>query len=280
MTKDRTLEKAIEKMDGRTGRSFSDQFCDFMEMALGMLCNNPNDHQRRLLQKTFADKARQGAFLEALNAYGDAAEGYHDPLGDMFMMRISHGQNGQFFTPDSVCEFMAAVLDPQGETLNDPCCGSGRLLLAGLKVARESGNDPIIYANDLSYTCAHMCLMNLLYNGARGEVSCGNSLLMDLANFRFYHIDRVLMPNGAWMSTYWQYTIEGVEEVNRQRDEWRARMIENGIPVEILPDPLSRESVPEVSETVQDEAESVPKEQMYDRLTARPKAVQLELNLF
>ena len=32
---DNKLEKAIEDMDGRIGRSFSDQFCDFMEMALG-----------------------------------------------------------------------------------------------------------------------------------------------------------------------------------------------------------------------------------------------------
>lgn len=279
---DKKLEKAIEDMDGRIGRSFSDQFCDFMEMALGMLCNNPSDHQRKLLQKTFADETRKAAFLEALQAYGNAAEGYHDPLGEMFMLRISHGQNGQFFTPEHVCEFMAAILEPQGETLSDPTCGSGRLMLQGLKVARESGNEPIIYANDLSYTCALMCLMNLLYNGARGEVSCGDSLRMDLANFRFFRIDRVLMPNGAWMSTYWQYTLADIAEVDQQRDEWRRKMLSNGILVEVVRHDVTKaaESVPEETETVPAAEESVPEEPQYDHLTATPKAVQLELELF
>lgn len=272
---DKKLEKAIEDMDGRIGRSFSDQFCDFMEMALGMLCNNPSDHQRKLLQKTFADETRKAAFLEALQAYGNAAEGYHDPLGEMFMLRISHGQNGQFFTPEHVCELMEAILEPQGETLSDPCCGSGRLMLQGLKVARESGNEPIIYANDLSYTCALMCLMNLLYNGARGEVSCGDSLRMDVANFRFFRIDRVMMPDGRWMSTYWQYTLADVGEVDKLRDAWREKMLGNGIPVEIV-----RHDVLYNDEAVPEAEESVPQEEQYDHLTATPKAVQLELELF
>lgn len=289
VNRDAALEKAIEALDSRGGRSFDVLFNDFMETALGMLCNNPSEHQRGLLQKTFSDETRKAAFLEALKAYGEAAEGYHDPLGEMFMLRISHGQNGQFFTPEHVCEFMAAIMEPHGETLNDPCCGSGRLMLAGLKIAREGGNEPIIFANDLSYTCSQMCLMNLLFNSARGEVSCGDALRMDVANFRYFHIDRVMMPDGRWMSTYWQFTLADVDEVDRKREAWKEELLSHGILFEIVrhDDPKTAKSVPEDAEIVPSEDDSVPesddsvpKEEQYDHLTATPKAVQLELDLF
>lgn len=275
MTNDQKLENAIEAMGAGTGRSFADLFDDFLEMSLAMLCNNPSEHQRKLLQSTLSDERKRTAFLTALSAYGEAAENYHDPLGDAFMYRISHGQNGQFFTPENVCDLMARVLDLQNETMTDPCCGSGRFMLAGLKVARENGQEPIIYANDLSYTCARMCLLNLLVNCARGEVSCGNSLLMDISNFRFFRIDRVMMPNGAYVSTYWQYTLADVCEVDKLRDEWRMKMLGNGLWVEMI---RKKKSEPVIEETA---AEPISEPEIEnEHLTATPKAVQLELELF
>lgn len=281
-TQNNKLEQAIEAMGAYRGRSFPDLFSDFLDLTLTLLCNNPTEHQRKLMQDTFADERRKAAFLTALKAYGEAAEGFHDPLGDMFMTRISHGQNGQFFTPEHICDFMARIADPKDESINDPCCGSGRLLLAGLKVARESGNDPVIYANDLSYTCSQMCLMNLLFNSAGGEVSCGNSLMMDLQNFRFFHIDRVMTPEGKWWSTYWQYTMADVDEVNELRNEWFRKMAANGVPVEIrCCERKAANDEPTEDAPVQEAAEIVPEEEPQpDRLTATPKAVQLELQLF
>lgn len=282
MNKDRKLETAIEDLDIKGGRDFSDMFYEFLEMALGLLCNNPSEHQKRLLTSTMSDDRKRMAFAEALNAYGEAAENYHDPLGEMFMMRISHGNNGQFFTPQDLCDLMAHITEPIGETVNDPTCGSGRLLLSALKTSRDNGKEPIVYGNDLSYTCAQMCLMNLLFNSARGEVSCGDALLMNLDTFRFFRIDRVLMPDGKWMSTYWQYTLSDVDEVDRERREWKMLMLNNGMLVETLPVPKSEESGPKGTETVPNTDDFVPKdiETRQDRLTAKPKAVQLQLELF
>ena len=275
MINDKKLENAIESMGMGSGRSFSDLFSDFLDLALTFLCNNPSEHQCKLFNATMADARKKTTFLEAYKAYGEAAENYHDPLGDAFMYRISHGQNGQFFTPENVCDFMARVLDLQNETLTDPCCGSGRFMLAGLKVARENGQEPIIYANDLSYTCARMCLLNLLVNCARGEVSCGNSLLMDVANFRFFRIDRVLMPNGAWVSTYWQYTLSDVNDVDKLRDEWRMKMLGQGLWVEVI---RKKNTEPAIDEAA---AEPIREPEIENQhLTATPKAVQLELELF
>lgn len=227
------LERAIDAMGFGSGKNFSDLFSDFLEMGLGLLCNNPSARQQELLKSTFADTEKKELFFEAFKTYGDACEGYRDPLGDMFMERISHGNNGQFFTPDDLCKLMAELTQPVGGSINDPCCGSGRTLLAGLEYSRKEGVEPEIYGNDISYTAAQMCLMNLLYNSARGAVSCGDSIRLDLSTFRFFRIDRVLMPDGRWISTYWRYTHSDLEEVNEKRKKWLMDMAANGLLVEL-----------------------------------------------
>lgn len=228
---DAQLEKAIEGLDARHHTSFPDLFYDFLDLQLSFFCNNPDEHQQKLHQRTFSDPDRKAAFINAMKCYGEAAEGYHDPLGDLFMYRISHGQNGQFFTPEHVCDFMARIVDPMKESINDPTCGSGRLVLAGLKVARENETEPLIFANDLSITCSKMCLLNLLINCAGGEVTCGDGLRLDYENYRFFKMER-LRPifGGAALSTYWQYTLADVKQVEEQRREWwRARILEGWI---------------------------------------------------
>ena len=58
-----------------------------------------------------------------------------DILGDIYQGAISYGHNGQFFTPEPVCEAMARMSMGQGaERIVDACCGSGRLLLAAADV--------------------------------------------------------------------------------------------------------------------------------------------------
>lgn len=261
-TKRTSLESAIEAMGGNTGKEFSYLMYDFLDIALGLLCNNPNDRQKELLTKTFSDKKRKEAFICALEAYGEEAKNYHDPLGELFMMRISHGNNGQFFTPDDICQMMARITEPCGGSINDPTCGSGRTLLAALMASREKGVEPYLYGNDISYTCAQMTLMNLLFNCAKGEVSCGDALLYDLSTFRFFRIDRAMMPDGCWVSTYWQYTLDNIDEVDTKRQSWIRNMISNGIPIEM--------EMHNEEETMQEPGEN-------DRLTANPKAIQLEL---
>ena len=271
---DSKLERAIEQMDlDRGGRSFSDMFEDFLDLALLLMCNNPSERQKELYAKLKQDDRKVSAFQDALKAYGELAEGYHDPLGEMFMERISHGNNGQFFTPEHICDFMAEITDPVGESINDPTCGSGRLLLSGLKKARKNGQEPVLNGNDLSYTCARMTLLNLLINCARGDVSCGDGLMLKTKNFLFYHIDRVWV--GTWVSTYWQYTDETMAEVNEMRNKWYRDMLSNGVLVERIP---RKDEAVEAQKPFPDEPET--KEQPVEQLEAKPKATAVQLDLF
>lgn len=84
--------------------------------------------------------------------------------------------NGQFFTPIHVVDLMAAItsIDKKpGEILSDPCCGSGRMLLAG----HATNPEIIVHGNDLDRTCCLMTVCNLLIHGCRGRVTWGNALV-------------------------------------------------------------------------------------------------------
>ena len=228
------LEAAIEKMAIGGHNQFSECFHNFLDLALSYFCNNMNERQMELRKRVDENEDFRKAYQEALEAYGDCAEDYKDPMGDMFMVKISHGQHGQFFTPESLTNLMTEISfisksAKDGDTINDPTCGSGRTLLAALRKWRENGLEPLLYANDLSMTCAKMCLLNFLVNSADGEVTCGDALKLDWENFTFFKIDKVRnLATGAVFSTYWQYTTSDVEKVAEKRQKWFCWIAEHG----------------------------------------------------
>ena len=97
---------------------------------------------------------------------------WYDILGCIYEDAVaSKGRrsgSGQFFTPMTVCEMMAGIVTPKekDETVLDPCCGSGRLLLAacaGRPGTRAEGGD-------IDRTCVLMTVVNFLMHGVRGTV--------------------------------------------------------------------------------------------------------------
>lgn len=228
------LEAAIEKMHIGGSIQFVECFHNFLDLALSYFCNNMNERQMALRKRVEENEDFRKAYQEALEAYGDCAEDYKDPMGDMFMDKISHGQHGQFFTPEDICTLSAEIVlgndFHDGMTINDPTSGSGRMLLKALQIAREvHGKEPLLYANDLSMTCAKMCLLNFLVNRVDGEVTCGDALKLDWENFTFFKIDKVRnLATGAVLSTYWQYTTADVEKVQEKRQKWFWWIAEHG----------------------------------------------------
>ena len=228
------LEAAIEKMAIGGNNTFAACFDNFLNLALSYFCNNMDERQMHLRKYMDENENFKKAYIDALNAFGDLAENYRDPMGDMFMDKISHGQHGQFFTPEDLCELSANIVLGNdfydGMTINDPTSGSGRMLLKALQIAREvHGKEPLLYANDLSMTCAKMCLLNFLVNSVDGEVTCGDALKLDWGNFTFFKIDKVRnLATGAVLSTYWQYTLADVEKVSEKRNKWFLWIAEHG----------------------------------------------------
>ena len=104
-----------------------------------------------------------------------------DALGQYYENNLSDTHNGQFFTPQSLSDMVAALSAPnirKGEDnkkdkrVYDPTCGSGRLLLS---FAKKDRNHYFVGA-DISYTCCLMTLINLCLFSLNGEVLHMNSL--------------------------------------------------------------------------------------------------------
>lgn len=227
------LEKAIEKMAVGGHNQFADCFNNFLDLALSYFCNNMDERQMQLRKRVEEDENFKNAYKEAITAFGDDAEDYHDPLGDIFMSRISHGEKGQFFTPESISLLMSEIIMGDkihdGMSINDPACGTGRTLLMALKHIRSKGYEPELYANDLSMTCAKMTLLNFCINSVDGAVTCGDALRMDTEHFTFFKLDKVRnLTTGAVLTTYWQYSSSDVEKAQEKREKWWLWIAEHG----------------------------------------------------
>jgi type I restriction-modification system DNA methylase subunit len=100
--------------------------------------------------------------------------GLLDILGTYFEQEISMGHNGQFFTPEPICDMMAMMMKPIsfGQSIADPACGSGRNLMAAAKINRHC----MFFGADNDADCARMTAINLCLNGMFGEVAWMNSL--------------------------------------------------------------------------------------------------------
>jgi type I restriction enzyme M protein len=72
---------------------------------------------------------------------------------------------GEFFTPRSVVRLVTLILDPdEGESVHDPTCGSGGMLVEMANVVREHGGDARtlkLSGQEVSLTTAAIARMNL-----------------------------------------------------------------------------------------------------------------------
>jgi type I restriction enzyme M protein len=78
---------------------------------------------------------------------------------------------GEFYTPRSVVRMMVEILDPkEGESIYDPACGTGGMLLGAIEHVRRKGGDPRtfygkIYGQERNLTTAAIARMNLVLHG-------------------------------------------------------------------------------------------------------------------
>lgn len=119
--------------------------------------------------------ADAAGLLPLLEAIGEQAEGFRDPLGEIYTELLSRGRNGQHFTPEPLGELMVRCAIPgeaRGRRVFDPACGSGRLLLAAAKVDRSR----LLYGADNDLTCCKMAVANMLLQSLTSEIVHMDSL--------------------------------------------------------------------------------------------------------
>lgn len=105
------------------------------------------------------------------NMLSKMLEHYSDHLGEIYM-ELSGGKNaaGQYFTPYCVSRLMAEMTVGQSDlsgdkilTFNEPCCGSGGIIIATADALNERGfnytSNAVFVANDIDRNCALMCYL-------------------------------------------------------------------------------------------------------------------------
>src|SRR6266571_1197907 len=124
----------------------------------------------------------------ALDFRSNRAEG-DDLLGDAYEYLMRHfatesgKSKGQFYTPAEVSRIMAKVIGIRGaksgtQTIYDPTCGSGSLLLKGHDEAKSAtGKDLAIYGQENDLATWALTKMNMfLHDCPSAEIWKGNTL--------------------------------------------------------------------------------------------------------
>ncbi len=172
---------------------------DFVVMSAISISNAvdmANKQSREQLYMDTIKKYTKAELLEFSEMLGELVMGMErnpncDFLGELFMMlELSNAQNGQFFTPYSVCSALAKVtitdelhrkIETEGwVSVNDCACGAGALLLAFANECKEQNvnyqRSVLFVAQDLDYTAAMMCYLQLSLLGCPGYVVVANTL--------------------------------------------------------------------------------------------------------
>lgn len=105
------------------------------------------------------------------------------------VLGLGNDRNGQFFTPYSVCRMMAkmecsqAIAEVESKgwiSCNDCACGAGALLVAFANECKENNinyqTSVLFTAQDIDYTTALMCYLQLSLLGCPGYVAVGDTL--------------------------------------------------------------------------------------------------------
>lgn len=168
-----------------------DIFKDFINLTVAGLSWNGDPVLATECQNRYKDDFR--LFNELVKAYiftlhdnlhpSDGYCGWYDPLGDLYQTISSTSHCSfleQFFTPQPICDMMTMVTlggksthpKLKKTTVNDPACGSGRMLLS------FNAFKPGCYlvGQDLDLICTKMTAINMAFHGIQGQALNMNTL--------------------------------------------------------------------------------------------------------
>lgn len=194
--------KEYERLCARNNRH--QVWSDFVYMAAAAISNavdkrhaeHREEQYMAIVKKYTREELDIFPTLFALIVSGMEEYPDQDFLGELYMeLNLGNDRNGQFFTPYDVCKCMAMItiesdvlrnqIERQGYiSINDCACGAGATLIAAAMVLKDAFKDisfnyqmqALFIAQDIDYTTALMCYIQLSLLGCAGYVRVGNTL--------------------------------------------------------------------------------------------------------
>ena len=145
-----------------------------------------------------------------------------DVLGDAYEYLIAQfaddagKKGGEFYTPQQVVELLVDILDPiEGQSIYDPACGSGGILVSAANHIKEKGFNPkklFLYGQESVYATYIICRMSMIlhgYNDAKIERGDTFSEPKHLNNGTLMKFDNVI-ANPPWNLDDWLHTTQTI----------------------------------------------------------------------
>jgi type I restriction-modification system DNA methylase subunit len=201
------------------GQSLHTAFTDLLDWALLPFKKFDSSEEQLAAFESFRNHPKVNQLITLITLIGDLSEDFSDPIGELYMQAISNGHNGQYFTPEPICDMMSIISvgenSTPGQTVCDCACGSGRMLLAAAKVNRSMH----LYGADLDLTCCKMALLNLLLNSLTGEIAHMNTLSNEFyrgfnvctTRVDTHHLPYYVEFTEAEQSHIWLHDLKGTE---------------------------------------------------------------------
>lgn len=120
------------------------------------------------------DQSKFSALLDTINNIDTLKDEAQDIVGRVYeyflsKFAIAEGKGkGEFYTPKSIVNLIAEMIEPYKGKIYDPSCGSGGMFIQSLKfIEKHKGNkkDVSIYGQELTNTTYKLAKMNLAIRG-------------------------------------------------------------------------------------------------------------------
>ena len=120
------------------------------------------------------DVSKLSALIDVINNIDTLNNPHQDVVGRVYeyfiaKFAIAEGKGkGEFYTPKSIVNLIAELIEPYKGKIYDPCCGSGGMFVQSMKfIERHRGNkkDVSIYGQEATPTTYKLAKMNLAIRG-------------------------------------------------------------------------------------------------------------------
>lgn len=134
------------------------------------------------------DRSKFAALLDEINKLDTLKDEENDIIGRVYefflgKFAIAEGKGkGEFYTPKSIVNLIAEMIEPYDGKIYDPCCGSGGMFVQSMKfVKAHHGNQKNIsvYGQEYTKTTYKLARMNLAIRGINADIRFGDTFHHD-----------------------------------------------------------------------------------------------------
>lgn len=182
MHKTQEVVKNITKIFNHPNYSFN----KFLDISLATVERREKDYMELIKG---VDKKELGDYVKCYSElYSFFMDGYYDDVLGVYYQQNHKSNNGYFITPFHVSLMMAEMLGiTPKDTLCEPCCGSGSMLLAAKFVIHKNHGWrascyylPKMYGMDICDTYVKMCKLQLYLSNYLYIISRTYDAVMDM----------------------------------------------------------------------------------------------------